>query len=178
VESWADFLAPYFAQGSACNLTGTYSDAYGYKNGLMLARNVKADFQRFRQYLGRDKVAACMGIERGPQAVSSGRPILHFHAMLAGEWSADELRDVERLWELHRGWSRAKAVTDRGGCVEYAAKHLLKGGAEDNFAFWTPRQLFVSRQQRRLNAESVSTGFSDAERRSAGACRVGAIEGR
>jgi hypothetical protein len=179
VESWADFLAPHFAQGEACNLTGTYSDAYGYPHGLMLARNVIKDFEAFRRLLGRHTSPACIGVELAPQGRLSGRPILHFHAMLGGTWSAADLANAQERWTDTRGWAVAKSVTDRAGCVEYAAKHLLKQGHEDNFAFMVGREYGSRSEQRfarRARKESSSTGFSDAERRSAGVVR-GEVDG-
>jgi hypothetical protein len=147
VEGWADFLAPHFANGSSVNLTGTYSDTYGYSHGLMLARNVIKDFAAFRRVLGRRSIEpACIGVERHP----SGRDVLHFHALLGGEWTDAERARAQSEWTDGRGWSRAKFVTDREGCVEYAAKHLLKQRAEDHFEFWLPPAGYLrSRHERR-----------------------------
>jgi hypothetical protein len=181
VESWADFLAPHFGQGDACNLTGTYSDAYGYPHGCMLPRNVIKDFEAFRRLLGRQTSPACIGVELAPQGRISGRTILHFHAMLGGTWSAVDLANAQERWTDTRGWAVAKVVTDRSGCVEYAAKHLLKQGAADNFEFMVGRA-YASRLEerfaRRARSGSGSTGFSDAERRSAGVVRGVAVVGR
>jgi hypothetical protein len=146
LESWGDFLVPLFGNGIACNLTGTYSDAYGYAHGLMLARNVIKDFRAFARSLGRADIALCIGVEKHP---TTNRAVLHFHAMLGGDWTEAECRAAEDLWKLDRGWCVAKQVTDRSGCVEYAAKHLLKTGAADNFWFYVPGQVYSSRYERR-----------------------------
>jgi hypothetical protein len=152
VEAWADFLTPHFGSNRpALNLTGTYSDDYGYPNGLMHARNVMADFGRFLHYINRDRDAGCIGVELAPQGRLSGRSILHFHALIGGSWSRPDCKRIECLWATHRGWARAKLTDDRAGCIEYAAKHLLKQGAADNFDFWpSTRSHFVSRQDRRI----------------------------
>lgn len=145
VQAWADRLAPLYADGRACNLTGTYSDAYGYSHGLMHARNVIKDFRSFCRFIGREHEPACIGVERHP----SGRDVLHFHAIVGGSWTDDELEGAQRLWTLHRGWAVARPITDRAGAVAYAAKHLLKQRAEDHFDFWVPPRAFSSRYERR-----------------------------
>jgi hypothetical protein len=147
LEAWADFLSPHFADGEACNLTGTYSDDYGYSHGLMLTRNVIADFQRFRRKLGRGSSPACIGVEYHP---TTHRAILHFHAMLGGSWSDSDLRSAQAEWVISRGWCHAKRVEGRAGCVEYAAKHLLKQGDADSFDFMLPPERFGSRTERRF----------------------------
>jgi hypothetical protein len=101
--------------------------------------------------------------------------------MLGGTWSAVDLANAQERWTDTRGWAVAKSVTDRGGCVEYAAKHLLKQGSADNFEFMVGRAYgsrLEERFARRARSECSSTGFSDAERRSAGAFRDGAGVGR
>jgi hypothetical protein len=101
--------------------------------------------------------------------------------MLGGTWSAVDLANAQERWTDTRGWAVAKVVTDRSGCVEYAAKHLLKQGAADNFEFMVGRA-YASRLEerfaRRARSGSGSTGFSDAERRSAGVVRGVAVVGR
>lgn len=150
VEAWADFLEPHFGQRPALNLTGTYSDAYGYSNGLMRFDNVIKDYKRFLRMLRREREAACIGVELAPQGKLSGRPILHFHGLVGGNWSLSDCERIEALWAEHRGWARAKLTNDRAGCIEYAAKHLLKQGAADNFDFWpSSRRPYASREARR-----------------------------
>lgn len=136
IEAWADMLAPHFGQGSSLNLTGTYSDAYGYSHGCMLARNVLKDLERFLRSQGRLCVPRCAGVEIHPQ---TRRKVLHFHALVGGHWTAQEAADAGRLWASSRGHARVKLVTDRAGCIEYAAKHDLKRGSADNFDMWIPR---------------------------------------
>lgn len=169
-QGWGDFLAPYFAAG-ACNISGTYSDAYGYSHGLMVARNVIKDFAAFRRDLGRSSATFCQGVEIAPQGWSSGRPILHFHALVSGSFTASELADVQEAWGDGRGWADVKAVTNRKGCVEYAAKHLLKQGAQDNFEFQIFHK-YSSRHERRLagggGSQSSKPVFSEPEARFAG----------
>ena len=152
LEGWADLLAPMFATGGCCNLTGTYSDQYGYGHGLMLARNVIKDFRAFCRDQGRLSESACIGVERHP----SGRDVLHFHAIIGGDWTEQEMHDAEALWISARGWAKAKPIVDRAGCIEYAAKHLLKQRAEDHFDFWTPPRTFGSRVERRAYAHGMT----------------------
>lgn len=136
LNAWASLLAPHFANGGAVHFTGTYSDTYGYAHGLMLVRNVMKDFEAFRRVLVAHKLPAspgCIGVEVHP----SGRDILHLHALVGGTWSDTDRELAVALWERYRGWSRCKPVFDREGCVQYAAKHLLKQGGEDAFDFWT-----------------------------------------
>lgn len=139
LDSWVTLLAPHFDAAGAVNLTGTYSDSYGQSHGLMLARNVVTDFTRAIAHQRPDDkfLPWCIGVEQH----NTGRDVLHFHAMVGGEWSEDDRRALKAYWDYSRGWSVAKAVSDAGGCVGYCAKHLLKRGAADNFDF----QLFASR---------------------------------
>ena len=152
VEGWADLLTPLFGESRCCNLTGTYSDAYGYGHGLTQARHVIQDFRVFCRAQGRAHESACIGVERHP----SGRDVLHFHAIIGGEWTDQEIEDAARAWDVSRGWARASVVADRAACVAYAAKHLLKQRAEDHFAFWTPPPAFGSRVERRAYAHGMT----------------------
>jgi hypothetical protein len=164
-DGWADFLAPHFAAG-ACNFSGTYCDGYGYSHGLMASRNVLKDFAAFKRELGWGSATDCCGVEHAPQGVSSGRPILHFHGMIAGARSAAELAEAHDLWADRRGWSVVKPVTDREGCVEYAAKHLLKQGAADNFDFHVAceyKSAIEARFDRRGRKQRRSASFSSSE---------------
>jgi hypothetical protein len=147
LESWGWFLEPDYGSGRACNLTGTYCDDYGYSHGLMLARNVIKDFQRFRRLIGRSREAACIGVEHHP---TTNRAILHFHALIGGDWTEDELKRCKSAWVESRGWAVAQHVDKREGCIQYAAKHLLKQGFDDNFFFWSPEFYVRSRHERRM----------------------------
>lgn len=145
LKGWVSFLEPNFGPES-CNLTGTYSDEYGYSHGLMLARNVIKDFERFRRSVGRSGEPATIGVEYHP---STHRAILHFHALLGGTWTPDELRAAQAEWVRTRGWSVAKRVDDAGGCAAYVCKHLLKQGHGDMLEFMLPPEDCGSRIQRR-----------------------------
>jgi len=147
VESWGDWLAPWFGEGESVRFNMTYSDAYGYSHGLMLARNVIKDFRAFARTLGRSAEHACLGVEFHP---TTHRAILHAHGMVGGEWSDSDIALAEAEWKRTRGWAVFDRVTDRQGCVEYAAKHLLKQGIDDTFEFWlTPDVYRRSRHERR-----------------------------
>ena len=146
VESWADWLQQYFP-GEPMNLTGTYSDAYGYPHGLMLARNVMKDFRAFCRDMGCLSESACIGVEHHP----SGRDVLHFHAVLGGHWTKADCARLQFEWTRTRGWAVAKPVSDRGGCVEYAAKHLLKQRSDsDHFEFFPAPRIYASRREWRI----------------------------
>jgi hypothetical protein len=152
LDSWVSLLSPHFGD-DAVNLTGTYSDNYGYSHGLMLARNVLADFRRA---LAHERPGAflpwCIGIEHH----NTGRDVLHFHAMVGGEWTEDDRAALKAYWDYSRGWSVAKAVSDAGGCVGYCAKHLLKRGAADNFDFQlAPARKFPCRHDDRTRRNAL-----------------------
>lgn len=146
LDSWVGMLAPHFDADGSVNLTGTYSDGYGYSNGLMLVRNVMRDFRRALNHeRPGDTAPCCIGVEQH----RTHRAILHFHAMIGGEWSTDDMGSLKAYWDLTRGWSVAKPVSELGGCVAYCAKHLLKRGAADHFEFWLPPRVYGSRYERR-----------------------------
>jgi hypothetical protein len=147
LDGWVSLLSPHF-DGDSVNLTGTYSDGYGYSHGLMLPRNVMTDFARAIEH-ERPGVflPRCIGVEEH----NSGRAVLHFHAMVGGVWSEADRARLEAYWLYSRGWAKAKAVSASGGCVGYCAKHLLKRGAADNFDFQlAPRRAFLSRHDKRV----------------------------
>lgn len=146
LDAWVGLLGPHFDTCSAVNLTGTYSDAYGESNGLMLVRNVSRDFLRaIRHERPVGTAPWCIGIEQH----RTRRDILHFHAMVGGEWSEADIASLKAYWGFSRGWCVAKAVSDVGGCVAYCAKHLLKRDAPDNFDFFVPGKVYGSRYERR-----------------------------
>lgn len=120
--AWVEWLAPHFANGSACYFTGTYSDEYGIANGLMLARNVHKDWRRFLkefQYEGEWIV----GVEQHRY-----RDILHLHAILDGDWTEAQRLWVKRWWQIDRGYAKALPVLD--GCASYVTKYALKGDTD------------------------------------------------
>jgi hypothetical protein len=152
LDCWVGLLGPYFDESSAVNITGTYRDDYGESNGLMAVRNVLRDFARAVRHERPDEgLARAIGVERH----NTGRDVLHFHAMVGGDWTSEQIESLKRYWDFSRGWSVVKPVSDLGGCVAYCAKHLLKRGAEDNFAFEVPGRVYGSRYQRRHPAVSA-----------------------
>lgn len=121
-EAWVSWLAPVFAGTQSCYFTGTYSDAYGYPNGLMLVRNVHADFRRFLQSFEFDS-RYIVGVEH-----HAYRDILHLHAILEGPMTDDQMRWVKAWWSAERGHARALPVLD--GCASYVTKYALKGDTD------------------------------------------------
>lgn len=120
--AWVAWLAPVFTENGSCYFTGTYSDEYGFSNGLMLVRNVHKDFARFLesfQYEGRFIV----GVEQHQY-----RDILHLHAILEGPFTPEQMRWVRDWWAAERGHARALPVLD--GCASYVTKYALKGDTD------------------------------------------------
>jgi len=147
LSSWVALLAPRFDAEGTVNLTGTYRDDYGLSHGLMLPRNVIRDFTRAIAYMRpHEFLPWALGVERH----NTGRDVLHFHAMIGGDWTEAECDRLKAYWTYSRGWAVAKPVADLGGCVAYCAKHLLKRGAADNFEFQlAPHRAFPSRYDER-----------------------------
>jgi hypothetical protein len=149
LEAWVQLLGPHFDDRSSVNLTGTYSDEYGTSHGLMLVRNVARDFRAAIAHERPDVFLPwCIGIEQH----NTGRDVLHFHAMVGGDWSEAQMQRLKAYWDNTRGWSVAKPVSDAGGCVGYCAKHLLKRGCDDTFDFQLVPLHPRSRYERRLLA--------------------------
>lgn len=148
LDGWVSLLSPHFDGTAAVNLTGTYRDDYGYSHGLMLPRNVIRDFIAALHHERPDTFLPwCLGVERH----NTGRDVLHFHAMIGGEWSQADCEQLRWFWGYSRGWAVAKPVSDAGGCVGYCAKHLLKRGAADNFDFQlVPQRRIPSRHDKRV----------------------------
>ena len=147
LSAWVQLLAPRFDADGTVNLTGTYRDDYGLSHGLMLPRNVVRDFTRAIDYMRPDEsLPWAIGVERH----NTGRDVLHFHAMVGGDWTQDECDRLKAYWTYTRGWAVAKPVVEVGGCVAYCAKHLLKRGSADNFEFeLAPHLAFPSRHDKR-----------------------------
>lgn len=126
-EEWVRWLSPVFADGSAAYFTGTYADEYGYANGLMLTRNVHKDVQRFLNdragFVDLSERRWICGVEKHRY-----RDILHWHGIIEGPFSEDELRYLKLLWQLERGFARVLPVTD--GCASYVTKYALKGDTD------------------------------------------------
>jgi len=147
LDGWVSLLGPHFDADSSCNLTGTYSDDYGRDHGLMNERNVRADFiAALKHERPGTFLPWCVGVEKH----NTGRDVLHFHAMVGGDWSQDDMDALKRYWDSTRGWSVCKPVAASGGCVAYCAKHLLKRGAADNFDFQLVKVYPRSRHERRM----------------------------
>lgn len=147
VNAYVDLLLPWFEGYRGLDFTGTYSDAYGYRNGLMLSRNVEADFRRFMSWKGLHHRPWAIGIERHPQ---THRNVLHLHAIVAGDWTREDCDDFRACWAVHRGHAKAKPVVDADGFCGYVCKHLLKQGSDgDQLAFYLPPPRFRSRHDRR-----------------------------
>lgn len=145
VNQWVTFLWPLFSGSTALNMTGTYSDDYGYSHGCMLPRNVEADFKRFLRSIGRSSVPWVLGIERHP----SGRDVLHFHAMIGGGWDEAGMTQAAALWRHSRGWSCCRAVTNKAGATAYVTKHLMKQRGDDLVSFQVEPPRYGSRYERR-----------------------------
>ena len=120
-EAWVEWLAPAFA-GGGCYFTGTYSDEYGMAHGLMLPRNVHKDFRAFLKELGLDD-HYIVGVEQ-----HRFRSVLHLHAIIAGDWTPDQLHFLKRWWQIDRGFARSLPVLD--GCASYVTKYALKGDTD------------------------------------------------
>jgi len=120
-ESWVDFLAPHFPEGS-CYFTGTYSDEYGFGHALMVPDNVQKDFRKWLKMWGISADYIC-AVEK-----HAFRDVLHLHAVIAGDYSASQLAFLKNDWGLDRGFARALPVLD--GCVSYVTKYALKDSVE------------------------------------------------
>lgn len=122
-DAWICWLGPHFENGSAAYFTGTYSDEYGFPHGLMLARNVHADFRRFLNRHGYSDNEYIIGVEKHQY-----RDILHLHAIIGGDFDDIERRLLKAQWQAERGHARALPVLD--GCASYITKYALKGDTE------------------------------------------------
>lgn len=125
-EAWIKWLAPHFAPsggGTAAYLTGTYSDEYGFPNGLTLPRNVHKDLRRFLDEVSLAESDFICGVE--PHRY---RDVLHLHAIISGSFTPDQLQHLKLWWSAQRGHSRVLPVLD--GCASYVTKYALKGDCE------------------------------------------------
>lgn len=125
-DAWIRYVMDGVRSDRLCFFSMTYSDEYGDPHGLMLARNVQADFQRALKRYGFASRRWCCAVEPHP----SGRRILHAHALIA-DMSASDMKYLEAAWTAERGWS--KAVPCHDGGVRYTCKYALKGA--DSSAF-------------------------------------------
>lgn len=122
-ESWVRWLAPHFADNDSCYFTGTYSDDYGFPHGLMLPRNVQADFRRFLDDAGYPDVEFVCAVE--PHRY---RAVLHLHAIIGGQLNESDRLFLKLLWQIERGWAKSLPVKD--GCESYVTKYALKSTVE------------------------------------------------
>lgn len=126
--AWVNWLSPRFGDNGSAYFTGTYSDDYGYANGLMVPRNVHKDVKRFldrevHESL-RGRLYIC-GVEQ-----HAYRDILHWHGIVQGDFTQADLDYLKETWAATRGHARVLPVTD--GCASYVTKYALKGDT-DNF---------------------------------------------
>lgn len=121
-EAWVRWLAPQFPRGSMY-FTGTYSDDYGMRHGLMLARNVHKDFRRFLIEQRLTGHAFINGVE-----AHKYRDVLHLHAVVQGDFTQRDMGLLKAYWEADRGFARALPVLD--GCASYVTKYALKGDSD------------------------------------------------
>lgn len=125
-DAWVRYVTEGVQSDRLCFFSMSYSDEYGYSHGLMLARNVQADFRRALKQYGLAEQRWCCAVEPHP----SGRAILHAHALIA-DMTDCEMKYLEAAWTAERGWS--KALRSRDGGVRYTCKYALKGA--DSSAF-------------------------------------------
>lgn len=126
LQSWVETIYLRMGIKSVCFFTGSYADRYGYPHGLMLARNVQADFKRALTEAGFDNRDWFNAVE----AHKTGRDILHCHALIA-DMSPQDMALLEATWTNTRGWS--KAVRCHDGGINYCSKYILK--SNDDFTF-------------------------------------------
>jgi len=103
--------------------TGTYSDDYGTRHGLMLPRNVHKDFRRWLVEQGLTAHPFINGVEHHKY-----RDILHLHAVVQGDFTEADMRLLRAYWQADRGHARALPVLD--GCASYVTKYALKGDTD------------------------------------------------
>jgi hypothetical protein len=126
MTAWVETIYLRMGIRNVCFFSGSYSDKYGYPHGLMLPRNVQADFKRALADYGfanRDWFDAV-------EAHKTGRDVLHCHALIA-DMSREDMRLLEACWTRDRGWS--KAVRCHDGGVNYCCKYVLKSNNGDSF---------------------------------------------
>lgn len=121
-DAWVAWLAPVFAGNDSMYFTGTYSDDYGFANGLTLSRNVHKDWRRWLKELGLDS-RYIVAVEQ-----HRFRDVLHLHAIIEGPFSEGQRDWLKRWWSADRGHARALPVQD--GCASYVTKYALKGDTD------------------------------------------------
>lgn len=121
-DAWCHWVAPHFTANDSAYLTGTYSDEYGYCNGLMLVRNVHKDFRNYLLSVGFTG-KYIVGVEQHQY-----RDILHLHAILEGPYNEQQRELLKAWWSVERGHARVLPVLDGG--VSYITKYALKGDTD------------------------------------------------
>lgn len=119
-DAWIEMLLPHFSEADCCFFTGTYSDAYGYPNGMMKPDNVLRDWRRFlkKHHLEHTDWVVCAEPHQE-------RAIWHVHALLAD--CDKKMRQMLKAdWGATRGGADAPRLHDGG--VNYATKYALKSG--------------------------------------------------
>jgi len=125
--AWLEWIQPVFAASdgtTAAYFTGTYSDDYGFPNGLTLPRNVHKDVRRYLKEVRLDDARFICGVESHRY-----RDILHWHGIIAGQFTDHDLTFLKRWWSAERGHARVLPVHD--GCSSYVTKYALKGDTEN-----------------------------------------------
>lgn len=123
LKSWVTMVSDKLGDLPLVFFTGTYSDAYGMSHGLMLPRNVQADFKRALRDAGLADRRYINAVE--PHRL---RSVLHCHALI--EASEADAAVLQAVWDK-RGWSSAPRCTDGG--VSYCCKYALKSASADAF---------------------------------------------
>jgi len=121
-------VRPHFAEVESAFFTGTYRDDVGYAGGLMMPRNVLADWRRFLRRHDLENHDWVVAAQRHQE-----RDILHLHALVADcdERTRDEL---VADWNLTRGFSSGPRLTDGG--VAYCTRYALQQVREEVTFDW------------------------------------------
>jgi len=120
-DAWVSFLSPRFPDGS-CYFTGTYSDEYGFRHACFCVDAVQRDFRNFLKEWGISSDFIC-AVEK-----HRWRDILHLHGIICGDFTPAQLRFLQNMWALDRGFAKSLPVKD--GCVSYVTKYALKDSVE------------------------------------------------
>lgn len=123
--AWIEMLLGYFDGDSCSFVTLTYSDAYGYPNGMTKPDNCLRDFKRFLAAHKLDSEHWVVCAEPHQE-----RSIWHMHALLAN-CPPDLQAALEAEWSATRGHSSFAPLHDGG--VNYATKYALKGSDSIRF---------------------------------------------
>jgi len=128
-EVWCQWLEPHFRnpdgdnEHTACYFTGTYSDEYGFANGMTHPRNVHKDVRGWLKEMGMDATQYIVASE--PHQF---RDILHCHGIVKGAFTREQLVWMQKWWATTRGHARMLPVLD--GCLSYVTKYALKADTD------------------------------------------------